>query len=229
MRPVSYRRQRIDRGGRMDLLQFVSSLFSSLSWPATVIVLVVILRRPLGKMLSARPVRRLEAGPAGLKVEYLDKTLEDARSELADAHKERSSLPPPTNVVATETGDTEEDYMSEMKKLAEISPSAVVLESFARLERVLRDAVEPVQVNGQMTRRRSSVRPLARQAVERGILAPTELAAFDDVAALRNVVSHQRADDLDVLRALSYAGLVQQLIMSIHLATGRTVADGPAA
>jgi len=115
-----------------------------------------------------------------------------------------------------------------MKRLAQISPSAAVLESFARLDRELRDAVEPTQVKGQPTRKISSVRPLARRAVDGGILAPSELAAFDDVTAIRNAVSHQRVEDLDVDRALAYAELVQQLIISIRLSTGRTVADGPA-
>ena len=194
------------------------------------VLLGFILRHPLDKMLNARPIRRLEAGPAGIKVEYFDKVLEETRNELADAQHQRQKSEALTSVESAEIGAVAEDgdYMAEMKRLAQISPSAAVLESFARLDRELRDAVEPTQVKGQPTRKISSVRPLARRAVDGGILAPSELAAFDDVTAIRNAVSHQRVEDLDVDRALAYAELVQQLIISIRLSTGRTVADGPA-
>jgi hypothetical protein len=121
--------------------------------------------------------------------------------------------------------------MTEMQQLAEVSPSAAVMASFARLERVLRDAVigaDGGNAGGRPTRF-VSVRALARKALEQGVISQPELAAFDDVAVLRNVVAHGDNADLDKERALSYVDLVRQLIISISIGTGRTVLDGPIA
>ncbi len=42
---------------------------------------------------------------------------------------------------------------------------------------------------------------------------------------LRNAVAHGRPADLDAERALTYARVVQQLMISIALAQGRTIWD----
>jgi len=201
----------------MNWLQFISSLVSSLAWPAGVVAVVFILRRPLTKMLNARPVKSLKAGPAGIEVEYFDEKLQEVREDLG--------VPAPTQLPGETAGRN--DFMDEMTQLAEVAPSAVILESFARLEKVLREAIDVSQGNGRTPSRPSSVRALARQAVEQGLITPSEFSAFEDVSVLRNLVAHAKPVELDAARALEYAKLVRQLIISISLAMGRTVEDGP--
>ena len=211
----------------MGALEFVSSLVGSLAWPVAVILLVFILRRPLGKMLSERPVKTFEAGPSGVKVEYFDEKLEEARSELAEARTERPALSTGVPAQLPDEVTARDDFMYEMQQLAEVAPSAVVLESFARLEKVLRDALDGAPGDGRPRRRLTSVRELVRRAGERGLMTPSEAAAFDDVVVLRNIVAHGGTADLDANRALSYASLVRQLIASILLAQGRNIGGGP--
>lgn len=219
-------RDRWPTRGVMDGFQFVSAVIGSLAWPVAIIVLVLLLRRPLVKMLSERPVKLFEAGPTGVKVEYFDEKIEEARSELEEARAERGDLkgaaPAPFD-----TSAARDDFMYEMEQLAKVSPSAVILESFARLERVLREALEPQSPGNHAPGRLSSIRQLARQAVDQRLIAPSELAALDDVTVLRNVVAHRRAVELDEERALAYASLIRQLIISVSLARGQTMNNGP--
>lgn len=199
----------------MGALEFISSLVGSLVWPATVTVLAFILRRPLGKMLTEKPLKTFEAGPSGVKLEYFDEKLEEARNELEEARTERPELPPEVPVPSPVEAATSDDFMEEMKQLAEVAPSAVIMESFSRLERVLRETFEKEPDDGRTPRRPVTARQLVHQAVKHGMLSPSEAAAFDDVAVLRNLVAHSGTTDLDAARALSYASLVRFLINSI--------------
>jgi hypothetical protein len=184
--------------------------------------MAVIFRKPLVRILSSRPVKTLEAGPKGLKVEFFDEKLAEARTELEEAATPEVPSPP-----SPATPPVSTDFVTEMQQLAEVAPTAVVLESFARLERVLRDAVDKVDGDGQKPTRPVSVRALARRAVELGLMSAPELSAFDDVAVLRNVIAHGGTTELDKGRALAYADVVRQLIISLSIGNGRTAIDGP--
>jgi len=210
----------------VNALQFISSLIGSLAWPGAVIAGVIVFRRPLKAMLTSRDVKRVKAGPSGLEVEYFDQKLKDASGELVAAHSERTELPygsSPSNAVASAA-----DFMEEMGQLARVSPTAVILESYARLERALRGRLDtsPVSMRAQEVSSRDSedsaasdrlvsVRTLARRALDQEILTPSEFAALEDFTVLRNIVAHGGPDDIDEQRALSYARLVSQLIVRL--------------
>lgn len=210
------------------LEQFISSLVQSLAWPGAAVAMVFAFRRPLSRILSSRPVKIFKAGPQGLEVEFFDEKLQEAQAELSEAI---ASQPAEPSTPSPLPGGAESDFVTEMQQLAEVSPPAAVMASFARLERVLRDAVVSVDGEGAGGRptRFLSARALARKAREQGLISQPELAAFDDVAVLRNVVAHGDNADLDKERALAYVDLVRQMIISIAIGTGRTVLDGPVA
>ena len=204
-------------------MQFVDSLASALAWPGAVIAIAIAFRRPLVKVLESGTLKRLKAGPQGIELEFIDEKLQDARTDLTEAGAPELPQVPTSGSPHLDSQAT--DFLNEMTQLAEVAPSAVVLESFSRLERVLRDAVDTGDSDGRS--RPASVRVLARKALEQRIISAAEFSAFDDLAAVRNVVAHRGDDSLDKERALSYAGLVQQFIISIALETGRTIQDGP--
>lgn len=52
----------------VGVLEFISSVIGSLSWPVAVVALVFTMRRPLGRILSARPIKTLKAGPTGVEL-----------------------------------------------------------------------------------------------------------------------------------------------------------------
>jgi hypothetical protein len=172
----------------------------------------------LGK-LSERSVKKFEAGATGVKIEYFDEKLEEARTELEEARIERPNLSieqpalPPSGPAKVPANVYASDFMYEMKQLAEV----------ARLERVLRETLE---TDTDKRRRPAYVRELVRRAVEKGLIAPSEALVFDDVAVLRNLVAHSSTADLDVQRALSYCAIIGVLIEL--LTRGRTTEEGSA-
>lgn len=209
----------------MGTEQFIASLVASLAWPAAAASMVFFLRRPIARLLRDRHVQYLEAGPSGVKLSFFDDRIEDAQKELAEASSEQSEATKPSPDQIAGLASAQSDFMEEMRQLAKVAPRAVVLESFARLEEELRRTVRTTGQERSRYRGTISARNLARMAVEQGLLTPSEAAAVDDVAVVRNVLSHEGAsNEFDADRALSYAAVVSQLIKSIVSA-----AQGPAA
>lgn len=204
--------------------QFISSLVNSLAWPGAALGIAAIFRRPLIRILRSRALKTLKAGPQGVELEFFDETVKDAKSELVTPDvTQLIPVSPKLETVRSESSD----FATEMQRLADISPSAAVLESFSRLERLLRLAVQDVADDGKRSNRVLSTRALARRAAEQGIISAPELAAFDDVAVLRNVVAHQGRNDLDKERAMEYVDLVRRLLIAVSIGSRRTILDGP--
>jgi len=213
----------------MNWLEFISSLVGSLAWPVLAFLIVIILRQPLAKMLTQRPVKVVEAGPTGVRIEYVDEKLEEAQSELVEARAAKRDADGQKAELSGDADQAPDDFMVEMEQLAAVAPSAVILESFARLEMVLRNGLEEQYLKEVAPQRRfASARQLARFAVKRGLITESEAAAFDDVAVVRNLIAHGQARDIDAERALYYVSIVRQLMISIWLSLGQTTHNGPA-
>ena len=104
----------------VNWLAFVASLVHSLAWPIGVVVVVIVLRQPIGAAFS-RGVRRLRAGP--VEVEF--------DQELAGVREELSRSP---ELAAAEPQVPSPSLAEELARLAEVSPRSAVLEAFARIE-----------------------------------------------------------------------------------------------
>lgn len=208
----------------MNWLEFISSLVGSLAWPVLAFLIVIILRQPLAKMLTQRPVKVVEAGPTGVRIEYVDEKLEEAQSELVEARAEKRDADGQKAELSGDADQAPDDFMVEMEQLAAVAPSAVILESFARLEMVLRNGLEEQYLKEVAPQRRfASARQLARFAVKRGLITESEAAAFDDVAVVRNLIAHGQARDIDAERALYYVSIVRQLMIYLTVfGTGET-------
>ncbi len=134
----------------MNWLAFVASLVHSLAWPAGVLAVVIILRKPIGVVLG-RGVRRLKAGP--VEVEF-DQLQAEVREELARSPELAEAQVPALGVSLRE----------ELAGLAEVSPRAAVLEAYQRIEARL---VQMLDSPGVPPHSRLGGRGLARMARQR--------------------------------------------------------------
>lgn len=201
----------------------ISSLFHALAWPAVALIALLVLKDKIGSLVSKTgPLKRLKAGAGGVELEYFDDTVAEARRELspaAEVHESPEAQPGDRAVT-----NALDDFLSEMKRLAEASPRAVVLESFTRLEALMRRELTPL-LDSSSARASRSVRTLSFEAVKREIISPAELGAFDDVRTLRNLVAHDPQESVDDKRAIEYAELVREIAIAILFGVGKTVYD----
>ena len=99
---------------------FVASLVQSLAWPAGVVAVVIVLRKPIGAVLG-QGVRRVKAGP--VEVEF-DQIQAEVREELARS-PELAEAPVPALVGSLQEG---------LARLADIAPGAAVVAAYHRIE-----------------------------------------------------------------------------------------------
>jgi len=105
----------------------VASLVQSLAWPAGVVAVVIVLRKPIGVALG-RGVRRVKAGP--VEVEF-DQLQAEVREELARSPElAETQVPAPVGQAPVPVGSLRE----ELSRLAEIAPGAAVVAAYHRIE-----------------------------------------------------------------------------------------------
>ncbi|MGH9226848.1 MAG: hypothetical protein ACRD2W_24375 [Acidimicrobiales bacterium] len=193
----------------MSWLEFVASVVGSLAWPVTLAVVVVVLRAPLVGALSA-PVKRWKAGPSGVEVEYWEQALSAARAELEQGDGLPSSATPPREI------RDHDSLREELERLAEVSPSAAVVESFGRIEAELRSMLA-----GEDAADRLGANALARLARRRGLITGETLNAIEGLGVLRNLAAHGRPTDLDARRAVEFVALADAVLFALGSKPGR--------
>lgn len=205
----------------MTWLEFVSATLGQLIWPAFIVVLVLILKEPIGSLMASPGLRRVKAGPGGIELE-IDRTLEEAKREF-----DQGQLGPPPKLPTPEEQQVAADFSEEMRQLAHIQPRAVVMESHTRLEHLLRRVVDVPRDNRGQRPGFLNLRALGRLAVQQGLLPENEASVLDELAVVRNAVAHSSDEVISFERAIEYAELVKQLAISLSLATGTTGLDSP--
>jgi len=173
----------------VNWLAFVASLVHSLAWPAGVLAVVIVLRKPIGVALG-RGVRRLKAGP--VEVEF-DQLQAEVREELARSPELAEAQVPALGVSLRE----------ELAGLAEVSPRAAVLEAYQRIEARLAEMLASAGVPPSSA---MGGRALARLARKHDLISDETLTAIEGLSVLRDLIAHV-GGDISVDRARDYLTL----------------------
>jgi hypothetical protein len=177
---------------------FVASLVQSLAWPAGVLAVVIVLRKPIGAVLG-QGVRRVKAGPVEVEFDRIEAEVREelARSpELAEAH-----VPAPTA-----------SLREELARLAEVSPQAAVMAANQRIEARLAEVLDSAGVppSSSMGGRR-----LARLARQHDLISDETLAAVEGLSVLRDLTAHT-GGDIGVDRARDYLALADAVLYALR-------------
>jgi hypothetical protein len=186
-------------------LEFIASLVHSLAWPAAAVVMVVVLRKPIGAALQ-----RLSKAKVGPVEAEFDQELAEVREELKRA-PELASQP------AGEQTTSMLSLPDELTRLAEASPRAAVLEAFARVEARLRELLTDAGVE---VREGLSGVALARLAHQHELISAESLKAVEGLAVMRNLAAHSPTDEISVQRARDYLALADAMLYPLRGPSG---------
>jgi hypothetical protein len=201
----------------MTGLEFLSATIGQLIWPVLVVIVVLLLKEPIKQLLASPRLKRVKVGPGGLEAEF--------NEELQQVERELEGGPPPAIEAPKRVEVAATDFKDEMERLAEVAPRAVVLESFVRLESLLRNSIDtPDHERGP---RFLPIRTLGRVAVDQGLLTTREASVLDELAYLRNRVAHEPEEQISQEAAIRYAEAVSEVAVAVNLALGKTHLDGP--
>jgi hypothetical protein len=193
----------------VNWLAFVASLVHSLAWPAGVVVVVLVLRRPIGLAIS-QGLRRLRIGPVEAEFDH----------ELAEVRQELRRSPELTAADATPLAA---GLSEELARLAEASPRAAVLEAYARIEARLVDLLDSA---GAPPSSAVGGRALAQLAHSHGLISDETLSAVDGLSVLRNLAAHSPSDDIGVSRARDYLALADAVLYALRATHSDTPGHG---
>ena len=158
----------------MSGVEFVSVTIGQLAWPVAIVVLASILRGPLGRLFETSDVKSVEASTSGVKFTF-ERTLTDIEGDFTSDNLRHSS----------ETDDSaSEEFRAEMAAVVPISPRAAVLETYARLEQLLRESLQYVD------ERPLTMSHVVNLAIEQELLEAGEATVFQGLNALRIAIAH---------------------------------------
>ena len=178
----------------MDWLTFFSHVISALAWPLTVIIILLILRRPLTNLFPYIQHLRFQ----GLEVEFGQKM--QALALEAQKILPRSPGSP----------GSEKQILEQKVELARVSPRAVVLESWLQLEQAAVDAIHRHGIELKSTGLRSPL-ILGNTLEESGILNGSTPAIYHQLRNLRNAAAHASDFSFSADSAIEYAELAARL------------------
>jgi hypothetical protein len=182
----------------VNWLAFVASLVHSLAWPAGVLAVVIVLRKPIGVALG-RGVRRLKAGP--VEVEF-DQLQAEVREELAHSPE----------LAEAQVPALEGSLREELSRLAEASPQAAVMAAYRQIEARLAEMLNSTGASSRML----GGRALARQARQRNLISDETLAAIEGLSVLRDLTAHSSSGDIGVDRARDYLALADAVLYALR-------------
>lgn len=160
----------------MDWLTFFSNTISALAWPATLTILLILVRKQLPQIASS--LRRLKY--KDIEVEF---------SEAAKAIANEISTAVPTAESAENIAGLEKHAIkTRLEAIAELAPRAAILESWLQVETAAADVIQK-SYPGALTSYPGPLR--LREGLQKvGILNNHQLALFEQLRALRNEAVH---------------------------------------
>lgn len=187
----------------MNWLAFFAEIVKALAWPVTVLIGVLLLRKPLADLIP----RISEFKYKDFQIDFGKKLNElEKRADLAKLPDVKS---PPEWAFESPDEWLLGDYI---ERLAPISPRAAISEAWRHVEQALRDSAR----RSGVTEPRSTVN-LIRVLAERGTLPRDAVALANDLRGLRNQAVHASDFALSAAQAAEFGHLAERLIAALKV------------
>ena len=178
----------------MDWLTFIAEMTKAISWPAAIVIAVLIFRDPLLKLL--RELKRLKW--KDVEVEF-DKEVKKAKAELPEIQR----------VTASEKYIGDDDYESRLLSLLETSPKAAVLEAWLQVEREAYGLLK--NKNVAVPPKLSPIR-LLELLLKHNLIDKNGQNLFNTIRKLRNRAVHEYENEISENAALDYLDMASEMI-----------------
>lgn len=179
-----------------DLVASLVQSVTSLAWPAAAVVCVYLFREKLNEILPRLHFRHKET---------------EISFRLDAAAEEAERLPQP----ASENVPEQLPITERALRLAEISPSGLIWESWTEIESALRNLSKSQMPEGSQ-HGRTILHKVIIELLRRGIVDETTFKLYDDLRKIRNEVAHHGSKPT-FEDALRYYDLSQVLLANLRL------------
>lgn len=186
----------------MDWLTFASKIIGDLAWPVVALAIVFMLRRPISNLLP--DLRRLKY--KDLEVDF-GKSLEDVEKKL----NEVPSLEAPSieHVPEVEPEPLPKTRKELVAKIAELSPTSAILESWKNVERTL-----DFYFSARGIKRPASGQTIVGHLDYDPNFPPQLVSAYQELRVLRNRAAHER-ESISAAHAKEFDDLADRLTLAL--------------
>jgi hypothetical protein len=199
----------------MDPLTFiVGVLNASIWWPAALVLIVLLLRKPITERLGE--LRRVKW--RGLEAEF-DKGLKQVEVKVEELPETKKIAASDTSKIGIEyyKGAAKEGMLiivdeDNFSRLAELSPPAAIVHAWLEVEVALKSLAERHDIR---LSERASPLELIKQLAQRELLDRETISILDSLRGLRNTAAHARALDLNPNQAKEYKSVVRRLVAAL--------------
>lgn len=187
---------------RMDWLTFFATIIGHLAWPGAVLTVLLVLRHPIANLLPE--LRRLKY--KDLEVDF-GRGLEDVEKKLDEVSSAPTIAVEQSAVIEPESlPQTRAELVS---KIAELSPSAAILESWKNVERTLDFYFSS----------RGIKRPVSGQTIAGHLdydpkFPPQLVSAYQELRVLRNKAAHEHGG-ISTAHAVEFEKLASRLALAL--------------
>ena len=193
----------------MDVLAFIAELIKALAWPATVLILVCLLRKPVAELI-----------PLLTRLKYKDIELEFGRRVAEVKAEATEELPPPEPAAVLESAEEQT-----VLELAKLSPRAAVTEAWRQVEVAAVEAARRNDIYLSPSELTSPVRVL--RALERNqIIEMGKIGLLHDMRGLRNQAVHAPEFAITATAAMEYVQVARRLVEYLKIVSRLSGANG---
>jgi len=197
----------------MHLLEFLSSVIASLAWPVTVVVVIVIARKPLARLLPN--LTMFKAKDFEFHFERGLLKAEGDISELSSSTAPTVSDQPPVTKPAYET--IAAPYYSETKWADEGTPRQRIMRAWSTLEEALEEYARGHGLGLDVHRPATLLKRLASSLS----FPPSIVSAAAELNVLRNAVAHGKQPGISEEQAERYVVAAWELVRQVRLLDGQ--------
>ena len=192
----------------MSTLDFLSSIVASLSWPIAIIVLVYLLRNPIGKLIPN--LQRIRYGKVefdfGVELQELEGKAKTAGLRIHEGALHRHAAP-----------RTAEDSIADAVRLVEEFPEPAVGVAWLAVEHELSGAVGRLAISADYP----AYNPAMRNIIllhEHGYIDEETRGVLDRMRRLRNAAVHaiRDHDEITTGQAREFVALAEAVARSIR-------------
>ena len=172
----------------MNVFNFIASVIDSLAWPVAVVILVLSLRLPLGKLLPE--LRRLRYGKFEMDFGQQVRNLE-ATARTAGIHLPKRPVPPKLRVLDSN------EIINDATQLSADFPEASVVMAWKAVEREIIQALERFGIIEDKQKSATSVKNIALLH-NRGFIEDHTRELLDRMRKLRNIAAHSDREAVNI-------------------------------
>lgn len=190
----------------MDTLAFVASVISSLAWPMTTVVALILMRKQLIELIPG--IRRLKY--KDFEVDFGEKLQKIEESVRTIETPQSAKMQLPADVQPEPLPQTQEELFN---RLVGLSPNAAILESWRNVERTL-----DFYFDFRGIERPRSAQTIGGHLDHDPNFPPQLVAAYQELRLLRNRAAHS-TEDLTAAHAKQFSALADKLTYALVEAT----------